>query len=230
MMDFSARDEIFFISYHDVIKAPVINIMDAVLIQYRKQYENFIEMSLFNELKTGDELLTLLTHRPHYNIFRCFCNKEFDYDKAWSDIYHRNYKLIAECNPITIGTSLFIMLKQSFIPKVYVWTEEYDERIHHDLYATYGSGKLAYVTGDFLECVNGLDNITCYILNDIEYLMRLLEVKEKLKLTNVLLGDYGYNYPINEEFGGRRDLKIENLYKVEEENCFKLNLFKPLKK
>jgi hypothetical protein len=185
-----------------------------------------LELSLFNYINDHDKFIDFIINRPDKNIFKSLRKIEFDYSQAWKDIYKRDPLLMNDSLLLPFGSSILILLKQSFVKKIFIWSEEYDKRIHFDIQENFGLDRVAYVTGEFKEAITNLPTITCYVLDDVTKLTTLIEMN-KVDLATVCIADYGYNYN-DTECGIKRELKLPELYKLEDKHRFRSTLFKAI--
>ena len=225
-MEYKSRNEFFFVVYDDIIKAPVINILKDITVKYREYYKGFIDMTAFKSMNTHEEFIDFIINRPDKNVIKSLRSREFDYDKAWEDIYARNPLLIHNSLLLPFGSSILILLKQSFVKSIYIWSEKYDKRIHFDIQENFGLDTVGYVTGDLKDVLNNLPAITCYVLDDVMKVNTLIDLG-KIELSTVCVADYGYNYTSSEE-GIRRELKIPSLFNLEKTHKFRSTMFKAI--
>ena len=88
--------------------------------------------------------------------------------------------------------------------------------------------KVVYINGDFNEVIADIhkdDRITSYIVNNIEYVKKLLDTN-MATYTTILLANYGYNYKMNEEHQ-IPELLIDGIEKLGKEKIFKFGVFDP---
>ena len=78
--------------------------------------------------------------------------------------------------------------------------------------------------GDFEDVINMIpQRITAYALNDINYIDRIINAN-KIHMTEIILGMYGYNYITNSD--GKMELS-RNIKELQENNVFKFILHNP---
>jgi hypothetical protein len=115
-------------------------------------------------------------------------------------------------------------MNQKFTSKIYIYSEEYDKRIHADIQMNYKDmNKVNYVTGPLHEVIKQIEGVTTYIFADIFDVTTLLAF-DKCAYTNVLVANYGYNYYYMED--GKLALRM-NLEEVSKEKIFKFATFMP---
>ena len=225
-METKSRDETFFIVYDDIVKAPMINIMKDVVLKYKNYYNDFIDLSTFTAIDSHEQFIDLIINRRHKNIFRSLRTKEFDCEQAWLDVYKRNTKLMYDSLMLPFGTSIYILLKQNFVKKIFIWSEIYDKRIHLDIQENFGLDKVGYVTGEFSDVISNIPDITCFVIDQAERVNTLIDLG-KVNLATICIADYGYNYITHEE-GIKREFKVPELYKLEDIHRFRSTLFKAI--
>lgn len=227
MNDFAAQKEVLFITYDDVIKSTKLFILKKLMeAEYRFGYKDYIDYKKIDS-KTDEELTAIITASPYKNILKLLATKLFDYDVTYTDLVMTYPESITSSKLLTFGDALFILMKQKFLSKVYMYTESYDENVHKDIDTIYGMSKITYVTGDFKEVVQDINKenkITSYIINDIDYLQQLIDMNS-VAYTNILIGNYGYNYKLNED--KIPILKIDDIDTLKKEKIFKFGMFEP---
>ena len=223
MNEFTKKQEIIFISYDEIIKNVYPLLLSLILKRYKNEYKDFLKIDLIENMNI-DDLYILCIQRHDKNILRYLSKKEFNYEESLKNIYNKFNDLFINSDLLSIGASIHMLLTQKFTKKIYIYTKEYDKRIHLDLELNYRDmNKINYVTGNFLDAVNKLDGITTYILNDIMDVSYILD--ERINYTNILLANYGYNYTINEN--GTLVLRL-NLEEAMDKYVFKFSTFFPI--
>jgi hypothetical protein len=221
--EFTKRPEIIFITYDEVIKNPYPFLLKQILSKYKKNYENFIDLASIENMDDKN-LMRFCVQRTNQNIFRELAKVEFDYDKANDDLYSKFDDMFLNSSLLSMGKNIPFLLAQKFTKKIYVYTRNYDKRVHLDLEMNFHDmDKIKYVVGDFDEVISSLDGITSYILNDANYIIPIIYNK-KIEYTTVLVANYGYNYAMNED--EQMVLKI-NVADILEPNIFKFATFMP---
>lgn len=215
--EFEGKPEIIFITYDEVIKSPYPFLLNEINTSLQGVYDTFLDLS---EVKGRDmgNLLRLCTQRTDRNLFEYLAKREFDYATALKELKDRYFEVYDKSPLLTMGTSLQMLLTQKFTEKVYIYTEEYDIRVHLDIQNTYKDMKrVNYVTGDFGKVLDKLEGITSYILNDLDYIIDILN-KDKAEYTNILLASYGYNYVLDED-NDSLDLRIDVEHLIKDRIC-----------
>lgn len=191
--EFTTQDEIIFIIYDDVIKSSNQFIIKQILQKYRSHYDNYLDLSKVDKLDDKGLDLFCLKRRDK-NIFHSLAKVDFDCNKALHEISQKFDDMYLESELLVIGKTLGMLIPQKFTKKIYIYTKEYDKRIHLDIQMTYKDmDKVNYVTGPLIDVINSIGNITSYILADIMDVTALLAT-DKIKYTSVLVANMGYNY------------------------------------
>ena len=118
-----------------------------------------------------------------------------------------------------------VLLSQKFVKNVYIYSKRHDPRIECDIAILFnGSEKVNYVSGEFNDVIDALEDITLYVLSDIDKVGQII-AKNKQEYCEFMIAEYGYNYT---EEGGIIKLKggYENL---QEDKIFKMGRFSPIK-
>jgi hypothetical protein len=219
------KTEVIFISYEEVIKSPYPVLLQTVLTKYRDFYSKFLDLGRLDGHDINN-LARFCIQRSDVNVFEFLAINDFDFENSLIEFKKKFADLYTRSELLKIGQVLPTVMAQRFTEKIYIYSPEYDPRIHLDLQNSLGSmDKISYVVGKNIgEVVAKIpEKITSFILNDIAHVVRISEI-DKLKNTSVLLASYGYNYAINNK--GELDYKmdIETLSKV---NSFEFGTFVP---
>jgi len=219
------QNECIFITYEDVIKTFKPFVLQRLMSdEYRNNYKDFIDFTNIDG-KNYDQLLTFCTATRHRNILQAIAKQDFDFESTYNDLYYTFDDIVKDSPTLLMGSNLVILLNQLFVNKVYIYTENYDERIRNDVSYVYkDTTKMEYISGDFKEVVNSIDEkITSFILNDINRINDLIDI-DKISYTNILVLDIGYNYNIADDY--QISFKIDNLEQLSRDKIFKLGFFK----
>jgi hypothetical protein len=196
--EFTKRDEIIFVCYDEIIKNIYPYLLRQIITKYQKQYKEFIDIESFVNLDDKN-LLRLVIQRSDKNLLRYLSLKSFDYDGALTDLKNKFNEMYINSPLLIFGQSINFLLSQKFTKKIYIYTPNYDKRIHFDIQMTYKNmDVINYVTGDFTEVVQSLDGITTWVLNDVIDITTLIEFK-KTEYTNILVLNSGFNYTKDED-------------------------------
>lgn len=227
MNQFASQKEVLFITYEDVIKTTKLYILKKLLEEeYKSCYKDFIDYSKI-EGKNDNDLMGVITASTDINILKYLSISEFDYDVTYTDLLLTYPECIEKSKLLTFGESIHVLMKQSFLNHIYIYSKFYNENIEKDITNNYGTTMISYVTGDFKEAVSSVpseNRITSFILNDINYVQTLLDL-DKVAYTNLLVANYGYNYKLNKD--GIPILKIDKIDDLGKERIFKLGMFTP---
>ena len=227
MNPFASQKETMFIMYDDIIKTSKFLILKKLLTdEYRNNYKDYINYSKIDNL-TDEQLYGTVFAATDKNILKYLATKSFDYDATYIDLYLDDSSIISKSKLLSFGSSISILLKQSFLDKIYIYSNHYDENIYRDIYDNFGSTNIIYVYGEFNDVIDNLSKttkITTYVLNDIDLVNNLIE-NNKITYTNVLVTNTGWNYKLNDR--SIPVLKLDNSDKLTRENIFKLAVFDP---
>lgn len=217
--------EYIFIAYDGIIKNYRLALIEKILKTYKDAYKDFIDVDSLEKM-SYQQLMGLVIRSTESNIIEYLAKKKFDTDTALIDVYNKYPELYEDSSLLSIGSSIHILLRQKFTSKIYIWTPNYDERIYNDIQMLYGANDvIEYITGSFTEVINSIEeNITSYILNDIELVKELIAIG-KVSYSNILLANYGYNYRLNDK--GEAELDIDNIDELAKYHIFKIVTFEP---
>lgn len=195
---FEGRDEIIFITYDEVIRSPYPFLLDKINTDFREIYQSFLKTEMFERYDIK-QLLGFCSKRTDKDLFKYLSRFEFDYDTSLRDLKSRYIELYDESELLKIGESLFLLLTQKFTKKVYIYTEDYDIRVHLDIQKTYNDmERVSYIYGDFKEALQLAEGVTNFIINDLDYLIDIID-SGKADYTTIMLASYGYNFVYNED-------------------------------
>jgi hypothetical protein len=109
------------------------------------------------------------------------------------------------------------------VKEVYIYIEEPAYQVIVDCDMMFGEykHKIKYLTGDFIKAVMCVPHKpTCYVLNDIEYVHKLIEHR-CIPYSEIILGELGCNYELDDNFG----LKLKGITEKDmKEQVFKLGI------
>jgi hypothetical protein len=209
------RTEVIFIPYEEVIKSPYPILLQTVISKYNDFYSKFLDLRRLDGHDLNN-LTRFCIQRSDVNIFEYLATADFDFENSLSELKKRFANLYSSSELLKIGQSLPMLMAQRFTEKIYIYSPEYDPRIHLDLQNSLGSmDKISYIVGKNIGEVVGKipERITSFILNDIAQVVRINETG-KLKDSTVLLASYGYNYAINEKDELDYKMDVEALAKA----------------
>jgi len=216
-------NEYIFITYYDVIKSlkfPIIKLLMSD--EYRPYYKEYADFSKF-ENKNDEEILMTIQASPEINVLKYIATKEFDFDATFLSLIEDNPDIVKNTPLLEFGKNIHLLLKQNFVKKIYIHTDEYSKCIHEDIKSTFHNGKIVYCTGPFEEVIADIqDRITSFILNDADLIYKLIKLN-KINKASVMLPEYAYNYKLDDK--KNLILKIDNIEKLAESNVFKIAMF-----
>ena len=218
-------DEVIFIIYDGIIKTPIPFLLKKLQdSEYNEGYSDAIDYSKFKDFDEN-QLLAVTSRRLNKNILEYLAIDEFDYKVTYDDLIQRFPTIYSDSKLLSIGRSIYILLHQSFLKKIYIYSEYYDERIQSDISNSFKDlENVTYVSGNFEDVISKIpEKITTYVIDDIDYITILINLK-KIQYTNILLAKYGFNYKLNED-SNMPVLKIDNIDELIKKEIFKLATF-----
>lgn len=229
-VDPALKIERVFICYEDVIRSIKFGVLKYIKQpQVRPNYEDYINFSAFENFTDG-QLLAWLSALPSQNLFEMIAKKEFDYKNSYIDTVFEAEGIFLNAYILDIGKSIAALLPQKFVERIYVYYPHDDPRIDENLKMVFpiNNNKIHIVTGKFEDAVNSItDNITMYIINDIEMMLTLSRMG-RLANSQVMIADYAYNYGIEStDEGDLPVLKIKDIDKFSDENKCYVKVFTP---
>ncbi len=227
---FEGRAEIFFIMYEDIVKTIDPFILKAIKNNQilSESFKNIIRLDDFKDLDDNN-LLRLCIQRTNQNILEYLAKGKFDYDETYKTLKYSPsfFDIYKESELLEMGKNIQLMLNQKFTEKIYIYTEEYDIRVHLDIQETYNNmEKINYVWGDFTKALQDLEGITTIIINNVDYMFDIIQ-SGKSDYTTVMIPMYGYNY-VEIEDNDLLELRLDLESLVEDTIC-KPFLFSPVK-
>ena len=226
-VDRATIPEVVFVTYDGVVKdyRPFLLKQIASNPKMLEVYKNYIDTALITTL-TDKQLNFLPVISTSRNILEYISIKKFNYDKSLNDLYQMFPNIYSDSELLPLGNSINILRRQKFTSKIFIYTEEYDKRIHFDIQDNFSDmSTIEYISGPFEDVINSItETITTYILNDIKLVDKLIELN-RIKETQVLISDTGYNYKDN---NGELIVNIDNLEEKMYNHIFKLAMFKPV--
>ena len=220
---FGTRDHYLFITYKDMIKMTYPVLLYKLIKEYYDDLKDYLELDklkdfdIYNLERIAVERLDI---NPLKYIKKPNCSDEIcdllleTFNKEMIEIY-------TDSKFSEFGAKLYTILPQERIKEVYIYVEEPAEQVIIDCNMHFGEyvNKIKYLTGDFIQAVMCVPHRpTCYVLNDINYVHQLIE-HNCIAYTEILLGELGCNYELDENF----EMQIKGLdEKIIRDNIFKL--------
>jgi hypothetical protein len=196
--EFEGKPEIIFMDYEGVVKSPYPFLLNKINTELAPYYESFLDM---NKIKGLDiyNLTRIAVQRTDKNILRYLAKSDFDCDQALKDLKNRYLNLYEESELLSMGGNMDILLAQKFTKKIYLYTEEYDIRIHMDIQNIFHDmQRVTYVSGNIEKVLEKLEGITSYMVGDIDHVYHIIK-SGKADYTNIMLANYGYNYYMDDD-------------------------------
>ena len=226
-VDRATIPEVVFVTYDGVVK----DFRPYLLKQIRNNpslmeaYKNYIDTAYIDAL-SDKQLNFLPVISTKKNIFEYLSIKKFNYDQALEELCYKYSNLYSESELLPFGEAINILRRQKFTSKIFIYTEEYDKRIHYDIQSNFvDMNTIQYISGPFEDVIDSIkETITTYVLNDASLVDKLIELN-RIKEPQVLVSDTGFNYMDKD---GELIVKIDNLEQKMYDNIFKLGMFKPV--
>lgn len=220
---YSMRDQSIFITYTDMIKMTYPCLLYELAHEYYDDLKDFLDLDKIKDFDIYN-LERICAERIDINpltyIKKPNCTKE-TCDLLLKTFTVDSYKMYTDSKFSEFGSKLYNILSLDNIKNVFIYIEEQAEQIIFDcnVYFSKFSNKIKYFTGDFIRAVQCTPvKPTCFVLNNVEYVHKLIEHKY-IAYTEILLGELGCNYELDEQLG----LKVKGIDdKVMKDNIFKL--------
>ena len=221
---FTMRDEIILIEHDDVIKCPSLGILELIKEKYTDDLKGLIDLSKIQRMDFKN-LQRLCVERPTKNILDYLKLTDFNTGDIYDELYKSDKSIYMGLPLMTMGSSLYVLSPQKFVKGIYIFSEEYDEKIEYNIYENFRDlSNVYYVAGDLKEIIQSIPKPTMYILSDIEHVQTIID-ENKIEFTEILVAQYGYNYEVKNSI-----LQIKGDYdKLMPELYFKIASFSPLK-
>jgi hypothetical protein len=219
---FSTRDHVVFICYKDMIKFTYPVLLYKLIQDYYDDLKDYLELDKIKDFDIYN-LERICAERTDINPLK-YIKKPNCADET-CDLLLRSFneemiEIYTDSKFSAFGAKLYNLLPQEKVKEVYIYVEEMAHQviIDCDLYFSDHKNKIRYLTGDFIKAVQCLPNKpTCYVLNDISYVHKLIE-HNYIQYTEVIIGELGCNYELDENYG----LKLKGI----DESTLKDNIFK----
>lgn len=219
---FGTRDHYMFICYKDMIKLTYPILLYNIIKEYYDDLKDYLNL---DDIKDFDifNLERICVERLDINPLK-YLKKPDCSDKLCDDLLTAfNEEMIdiyTQSRLSDFGAKLFNIFKQDRIKEFYIYVEEPAEQVIIDCNVLFPDfqHKIKYFTGDFIQSVMCTPHRpTCYAINDIQYLHRLIDTGI-IEYSEVILGDLGCNYELDENYM----LKLKGL----DDNAMKEKIFK----
>lgn len=219
---FGTRDHYMFICYKDMIKMTYPVLLHEICNNYYDDLKDYLELDKIKDFDIYN-LERICAERLDINPLKYI--KKPDCSDETCDLLLKTFNeeltsIYAQSKFSEFGAKMYNIFEQDRIKEFYIYIEELAHQaiIDCNVYFEKYRDKIKFLTGDFIEAVKFLPNKpTCYVLNDVKYVHQLIEHK-LIPYTEILLGELGCNYELDEEFG----LKVKGL----DEELIKNEVFK----
>ena len=222
---FGTRDHYMFICFKDMIKLTYPVLLYQLVREYYDDLKDYLEL---DKIKDFDiySLERICAERLDINPLK-YIKKPMIPDET-CDLLLKAFNeemidIYTQSRLSEFGAKLYTILPQERIKEFYVYIEEPAHQAIIDFNVYFGDyiHKVKFLTGDFIRAVQCVPHRpTSYVLNDISYVHQLIEHKY-IQYTEILLGELGCNYELDDTFG----LKLKGLDdKSMKDNIFKLRV------
>lgn len=221
---FTMRDEIILIEHDDIIKCPSVGILNLIENKYADDLKGLIDLPKLKRMDFKNKQ-RLCIERPTKNILDYLKIEDFNTADIYDELYKSYDSIYMELPMMIIGSTIFILSPQKFTKKIYIFSEEYDEKIECNIHENFSDlPNVYYVAGDLKTIVNSIEPPTTYMFSDIDHVQTIID-EDKIEFTEIMVAQYGYNYEVKNgvlQIKGDYDKLMSELY-------FKIGSFAPLK-
>lgn len=221
---FTMRDEVILIEHDDIIKCPSLGILQLIEEKYSDELKELIDISKIKRMDFNNKQ-RLCIERPTKNILDYLKTTDFNTGDIYDELYNHHKSLYMELPLMTIGSSIYVLSPQKFTKSIYIFSEKYDEKIEFNIKENYNDlSNVYYIAGSLKDILKNIEQPTMCIFSDIEHVQTLID-EDKIKFTEIMVAQYGYNYEIKDgalQIRGDFDKLMHELY-------FKIASFSPIK-
>ena len=192
--------------------------------KYTDDLKGLIDISKIQRMDFNN-LQRLCVERPTKNILDYLKLTDFNTGDIYDELYKSDKSIYMGLPLMVMGSSIYILSPQKFTKGIYIFSEEYDEKIEYNIYENFSDlPNVYYVAGDLKEIIQSIPKPTMYIFSDIDHVQTLI-TENKIEYTEIMVAQYGYNYEVKNGI-----LQIKGDYdKLMPELLFKIASFSPLK-
>lgn len=221
---FTMRDEIILIEHDDIIKCPSVGILNLIEEKYTDDLKGLIDIAKLKRMDFKNKQRFCI-ERPTKNVLDYLKIEDFNTADIYDELYKSCDSLYMELPLMMMGATIFILSPQKFTKKIYIFSEEYDEKIEFNVHENFKDlPNVYYVAGDLKTIVNSIEPPTTYMFSDIDHVQTIID-EDKIEFTEIMVAQYGYNYEVKNgvlQIKGDYDKLMPELY-------FKIGSFTPLK-
>lgn len=220
------ENKTMFVVFNDVIKTPSMAILKGLLEPGMKEnFSSVIDYTRF-EFMNDDNLLRLCIQRTDKNILKYLgTSEDFDYDKMYDTMYKTITDKFTPYPSLRMVEVLAMAISTPQVGTVCVYSDTYEPEIQTELGLLFNanSKKIKYVNGGLTRALSGR-NVSLFVLPDLDYLDKLYDIYP-MNGKEVLIGNYGYNYTLDES--GNLVFKFDLEKSITHQSIFKLRAFAP---
>lgn len=220
---FGTRDHYMFITYKDMIKLTYPVLLTELVKDYYDDLKDYLDLDsikdydIFNMERLCVERLNI---NPLTYIKKPECDEK-TCDLLLQTFNEESIDIYTKSRLSEFGARLPMILPQDRIKDFYIYVEEPNHQVIIDCETYFGEfkNKIKFLTGDFIEAVKVVPHRpTCYVLNDIQYVHKLIE-SGFIKYSEIILGELGCNYELDDTY----QMKLKGLNdKIIKDNIFKI--------
>lgn len=214
---FTMREEIILIEYKDVIKCPSAGILELIKRQYKDDLKKLIDIRKLESMDFKN-IQRFCIERPCKNILDYIKTNEFNTGTIYDALYEAFDTIYMELPLMAMGDAVYVLSPQKFTKKIYIFSEEYDDKINYDIKERYFSlDNVYYVAGKLPDILHEIEKPTSYIFSNINNVQTVIDLG-KQEYTEIMVAQYGYNYEVNDGIlqikGGFEELMPEKKFKI----------------
>lgn len=216
-----------FIVYDGLIKNYQLTLLEILRSDVmREKYNEELDIDILLSMNKA-QLEGLCIKSAYENVLKTIAKKrDYDYDTLLYNLSVSFPDIYEESELLPLGKSVQLLMRQSFMNNLYIYSPEYDLRIHNDLRKIYNSSQVIYVYGDFIETLNSIkEKINCFAITNTDYIEKIGETG-KLSFSELIIANYGYNYNMTDD--GVTSLRLQMLNELQEKYIFKYVFHNPL--
>lgn len=221
---FTLRDEFILMEYKDIIKCPSVGILQLIKKEYMNDMNDLIDTRKLDRMDFKN-IQRYCIERPCKNILDYIKITDFNTDDIYNALYKSCNNLYKDLPLMVMGEAVFVLASQKFTKKIYIFSEEYDEKIEKDIKNVFhDQKKVYYVAGSLENILNQVEKPTSYMFSNIDNVQKVLDLN-KQEYSEILVAQYGYNYMVKNGI-----IRIKGEYEeLMPTKHFKIASFTPLK-
>jgi hypothetical protein len=179
--------------YDQVVKSTDTFILRMIIENYYDKFSPYMNLEPLRTC-TIDAMIPLVVARTKKNPLEWLAKTEFDYASNYAHL-HKRFVNMYDRAPILKHFQVMEKFCLSYcIGSVYVWSPEYDKRIHYDIEPVQSKySSFQYVTGDMNKVINAIGNLNLIYDYDADRVYDLVKDGYHNDIF-FALARYGFNY------------------------------------